>query len=61
MTHLPLQPILLEVKENMEAAYQQMAQEEESESEALTWVEAVVGDVTQWACLSPEPEDYGQS
>jgi predicted CopG family antitoxin len=31
--------------EDLEAAYQQMAQDEERESEALEWAEATVGDV----------------
>lgn len=30
---------------DLEAAYQQMAQEEEREAEALEWAEAMVGDV----------------
>jgi predicted CopG family antitoxin len=30
---------------NLEAAYQQMAQDEEREAEALEWAEALVGDV----------------
>jgi predicted CopG family antitoxin len=31
---------------NLEAAYQQMAQDEEREAEALEWAEALVGDVS---------------
>jgi len=31
--------------QDLEAAYQQMAQDEERESEALEWAEATVGDV----------------
>jgi len=31
--------------DDLEAAYQQMAQEEEREAEALEWAEATVGDV----------------
>jgi predicted CopG family antitoxin len=30
---------------NLEAAYQQMAQDEEREREALEWAEATIGDV----------------
>jgi hypothetical protein len=31
---------------DMESAYQQMAQDEAREAEALTWIEGVVGDVS---------------
>ncbi len=34
---------------DLEAAYQQMAQEEEREAEALEWAEATVGDVSDEA------------
>lgn len=33
------------VRENLEDAYREMAQEEERESEALEWAEATIGDV----------------
>jgi len=33
----------------LEAAYQEMAQEEEREAEALSWAEATVGDVADEA------------
>jgi predicted CopG family antitoxin len=34
------------VKENLEAAYQQMARDETREAEALEWAEATIGDVS---------------
>lgn len=34
------------VAQDLEAAYQQMAQDEEREAEALEWAEATVGDVS---------------
>ena len=34
------------VSQDLEAAYQQMAQDEEREAEALEWAEATVGDVS---------------
>ena len=34
------------VKRDLEAAYQQMAQEEKREAEALEWAEATLGDVS---------------
>jgi predicted CopG family antitoxin len=34
---------------NLEAAYQQMAQDEEREMQALTWAEATIGDVSDEA------------
>ena len=33
------------VGKDLEAAYKQMAQDEESEAEALEWAEATIGDV----------------
>jgi predicted CopG family antitoxin len=33
------------ISQDLEAAYKQMAQEEEREAEALEWTEAMVGDV----------------
>jgi hypothetical protein len=37
------------VGKDLEIAYQQMAQEEEREAEALAWAEATVGDVADEA------------
>jgi predicted CopG family antitoxin len=34
------------ILQDLEAAYKQMAQDEERESEALEWAEATVGDVS---------------
>ena len=34
------------VRENLEDAYREMAQEEERESEALEWAEATIGDIS---------------
>ena len=34
------------IKEDMEAAYQQMARDEMREAEALEWAEATIGDVS---------------
>ena len=34
------------IHQGLEAAYQQMAQDEEREAEALEWAEATVGDVS---------------
>ena len=34
---------------NLEAAYQQMAQDEEREMQALAWAEATIGDVSDEA------------
>ena len=33
------------IKQDMDAAYQQMAADEEREHEALAWTEALIGDV----------------
>jgi hypothetical protein len=40
------------VDKNLELAYQQMAQDEARETEALEWAEATVGDVAEEAPLS---------
>ena len=37
------------IPQDLEAAYKQMAQDEERESEALEWAEATVGDVSDEA------------
>ena len=37
------------LNQDLEAAYQQMAQDEEREAEALEWAEATVGDVADEA------------
>ena len=37
------------INRELEAAYQQMAQDEEREAEALEWAEATVGDVASEA------------
>ncbi|PYV36450.1 MAG: addiction module antitoxin [Acidobacteria bacterium] len=34
------------INKNLEAAYKQMAEDEEREAEALDWAEATVGDVS---------------
>ena len=34
------------IPQDLEAAYKQMAQDEERESEALEWAEATIGDVS---------------
>ncbi len=38
------------IDKKLETAYQQMAQEEAREAEALEWAEAVVKDVDESAC-----------
>ena len=37
------------INQELEAAYQQMAQDEEREAEALDWAEATVGDIASEA------------
>ena len=37
------------VHQDLEAAYRQMAQDEQCESEALEWAEATIGDVSDEA------------
>jgi hypothetical protein len=37
------------LRKNLEAAYQQIAEDEEREAEALAWAEATVGDVADEA------------
>jgi len=35
------------IRPDLEAAYREMAQDEESEAEALEWAEAMIGDVSE--------------
>ena len=37
------------IKEDLDAAYREMAQDEERESEALEWAEAIIRDVGELA------------
>ncbi len=37
------------IDENLDAAYREMAQDEEREAEALEWAEATIGDVGELA------------
>ena len=38
-----------DINENLDSAYQEMAQDEEREAEALEWAEAIIGDVGELA------------
>ncbi len=37
------------INENLDAAYREMAQDEEREAEALEWADALIGDVVELA------------